>query len=81
MAARDDKCLESISSTTKMVAATGACMACIAMHNASIAISCRVGPFSGDATPPAESFLGFVVHIVGKFDSDDVDEAEQLRKV
>lgn len=49
--------------------------------HASIAISCKVGPFSGDATPPAESFPGFVVHIVGKFDGDDVDEAEQLRNV
>lgn len=52
----------------------GACMDCMAVHNASIAISCKVGPFSGDATPPAESFLGFFLRNVWK-DGDDVDEA------
>lgn len=80
MAARDDKGLDMASTTaTTAAAATGACMHCMAVRNASITISRKFGPFSGDATPPAGSFLGFVVHIVWK-DGDDV-EAEQLRTV
>lgn len=77
MAARDDSGLDMARTTATMVATTGACMDCMAVHNASIAISCKVGPFSGDAMPPAESFLGFFIRIAGK-DGDDVDEAEQL---
>lgn len=68
VAARADKGLESTSTaTTATAATTGACMA---MHDASSAIASKIEPFSGGATPPAESFLGFVVHIIEE-DGDD----------
>lgn len=34
------------------------------------AIARKIETFSGGATPPVESFLGFVVHIIGE-DGDD----------